>query len=55
MPHNGSNWLKLAENKFTQSDFTSFYRQVSPNYKTWLPFPVIAGASYSKFVKLLLA
>jgi hypothetical protein len=22
--HNGSNWLKLAENKFTQSDFTTF-------------------------------
>ena len=29
--HSSSNKQKLAENKFTQSDFTSFYRQVSPN------------------------
>ena len=23
-PHSGSNWLELAKNKFTKSDFTSF-------------------------------
>ena len=27
--HSGFYWIKNAENKFTQSDFTSFYRQVS--------------------------
>ena len=29
--HSDSKWLKLARNKFTQSDFTSFNKKVSVN------------------------
>ena len=29
--HSGFKWLKPAENKFVQSDFTSFYMKVSTN------------------------
>ena len=31
MAHSGSKWLKLAGNKLTQSDFTSFNKKVSVN------------------------
>ena len=31
MAHSGSKWLKLAGNKLTQSDFTSFNKKVSAN------------------------
>ena len=31
MAHSGSKWLKLAGNKLTQSDFTSFNKKVFTN------------------------
>ena len=49
--HSGSNWLKPAKNKFTQSDFTSFSMQI-PAYSNSFRFRVLP-ASCQKFVKLL--
>ena len=34
--HSGSKWLKPAENKFTQSDFTSFSKQVTAESHNFL-------------------
>merc|ERR1711971_1046789 len=40
-----SKWLKLAGNKITQSDFTSFTKKCLFKF-TLLPFPLIAWATY---------
>ena len=46
-PHGDSKWLKLAENKFQQTVFTSFSIEVSADWDSF------RFRSYSKFVKLL--
>ena len=43
--HSDSKWLKFADNKFTQSDFTSFNKRCFFKFAL-LPFPVIAWATY---------
>merc|ERR1711971_393454 len=43
-----SKWLKLAGNKITQNDFTSFTKKCLFKF-TLLPFPLIAWATYPNF------
>jgi hypothetical protein len=50
--HSDSKWLKLAGNKFTQSDFTSFNKKCFCKF-TLLPHPVIAWAIHIQICQIV--
>ena len=49
--HCSSKWLKPAKNKFPYCHFTNLSKEISANTNNF-PFPMIAFASYRKFVRV---